>query len=397
MARSVGTRYLLRTVPNKVIPEPCQESRRVDYATAVFSSATPRHQQETFDFCVSIGEDLSPVHGFEERGHSPHFARVFTTDLGMRVELTEHGEARGRNPGMTVLTLPGAAFYLQESDRQALMLWKVMHQDGFKWFSRLDFQNTELEPRIDADDVHQGVEDGRYWVKGYGSWRPYGELDAEGSCPGGRTLYWGSARAERQGRTYDKARQSDWKQPAIRDELQLRGDWAHAYGRELRKALDDGFTSAEQTTNLSNLVTSALNHHLQYWELNGANPKADKNWQRKAQPADWYQERIGKHSEPVRKAPRPALDLESSVSAGVRQYGRAFVLWVEEHAAKDGLSRDFVLEALYGRFLARLKADDLEEAFPGFTDDERAEWLADLEGIKDQHALAAERGWWPGE
>jgi hypothetical protein len=384
-------------VPAKVIPEPCQESRRVDYATAVFSSATPRHQQEVFDFCVSIGEALSPIHDFLERGHSPHFGRVFSSDLGMRIELTELEGGHGRNPGMTVLTLPGAAFYLQESDRQMLMLWQVTHQDGFKWFSRLDFQNTELDPEWDTDRVHQGVEAGELWVKGYGRWRPYGELDADGSCPDGRTLYWGSTRAERQGRTYDKAKQSGWGQPAIRDELQFRGDWAHSYGRELCSALDSGFTSADQNANVSSLVTSALNQHLQYWTLHGADPKNDKNWQRKAQPADWFQERIGRHSEPIRKAPRPALDLESSVSAGCRQYGRAFVLWVEHQCRTHDLSRDFVLEALYGRFLARLRGDDIDEAFPGLEPEERASWLAELEDLKDQHALAAERGWWPVE
>jgi Replication initiation factor len=369
----------------------------VDYATAVFVSASPKHQQEVFDFCVSIGEDLSSSYSFQERGHSPHFSRVFSHDLGMRVELSELDTGEGRNKGMTVLTLPGSAFYLQDSDRQMLMLWKVTHQEGFKWFSRLDFQNTELQPEWDTDRVHQGVESGELWVKGYGRWRPYGELDADGSCPDGRTLYWGSTRAERQGRTYDKAKQSGWSQPAIRDELQLRGDWAHSFGRELRSALDSGFTSAEQNANVSTLVTSALNQHLQYWSLNGADPKSDKNWQRKAEPADWYQARIGKHSEPIRKAPRPALDLESSVTAGCRQYGRAFVLWVERMSLEHDLSRDFVLEALYGRFLARLRPEDVDEAFPWLEGDERAAWLAELEDLKDGHAIAAERGWWAAE
>jgi hypothetical protein len=341
-----------------VVPEPCQESRRVDYATAVFISATDRHQHETFDFGISLAEELNDQLSWKEAGRSPHFERVFNHDLGFRLEMTPLRGSNGRNPGMTVITMPGAAFYLQTSEEQALMLWKVTHQDGFKWFTRLDFQNTELEPAVDVDHVHQGVSDGEYWVKGHGTWRPYGDMDAEGHCPGGRTLYWGSPRAERQGRTYDKAKQSGWGTPAIRDEVQLRGEWAHTYGRTLKQALRDNLTSEAMAAAVADLAADALNHHLQYWELNGVNPKTDKNWTRKAQVADWYAERIGKASEPIKKAPRPALDLESTVSWGVQQYGRLFALWVAKQCQDQGLGFEEAKALLWERFYCRLKPED---------------------------------------
>lgn len=384
-------------MPLSVIPEPPQESRRVDYATAVFVSASAAHQREVFDFCVSVGEQLSDVHPFSERGSSPHFDRVFTQDLGIRIELTEYGSGRGRNPGMTVLTLPGAAFYLQDTEHQMLMLWKVVTADGFKWFSRIDLQNTELEPLVDADAVQAGVESRRYWVKGYGSWRPYGQLSPDGSCPGGRTIYWGSTRAERQGRTYDKGKQAGWKVPAIRDEIQFRGDWAHSIGREIKQAVDGPHGSDAMNKAVCSVVTSALNQHLQYWELNGADPKTDKNWQRKANPADWYLDRIGKDSKPVRKAPRPTLDLEGTVSYGVQQYGRYFALWVADQMQRSDVTFEEALELLWLRLYCRLKPEDIA-AFLALPPGEMVDVeMADIEALKDALAEGAEQGWFAGE
>ena len=373
-----------------VIAEPCQESRRVDYATAVFVSSADRHQQETFDFALSLGEELNSSLVWSEAGRSPHFERVFTHELGFRIELTSLTGGNGRNPGMTVVTLPGAAFYLQTSEQQALMLWKVVNRDGFKWFSRLDFENTELEPAVSTDNVHQGVVEGRYWVKGHGTWRPYGELDAEGLCPTGRTLYWGSTRAERQGRTYDKAKQAGWQVPAIRDEVQLRGEWAHTYGRNLRDAVNGNLTGDAMAAAVADLAADALNNHLQYWELNGVNPKTDKNWTRKAQVADWYAERIGKASEPIKKAPRPALDLESTVSWGVQQYGRLFALWVAQKCQQDGLDFEDAKALLWERFFCRLKAEDAAQWLSLPAGASVPAWQQELEDAKDELALLLE-------
>ena len=246
------------------IPEPCQESRRIDYATAVFFSATPTHQREVFEFALDVGEELSDF-AFMERGQSPHFDRVFCNDMGTRIELTEVGSTNSRNPGMTVLTLPGAAFYCSEVSSWVTQLWRLTQKDGFRWFSRLDLQNTELDPQWDADRVFKAVDDRKVWVKGFSRCRPYREADAAGNCPDGLTIYWGSPRSEKQGRSYDKAKQLGWKTPAIRDEIQLRGDWAHSTGRALAEALHNSFGSAAMGEAVEQLVAGSLNQHWQYW------------------------------------------------------------------------------------------------------------------------------------
>lgn len=377
----------------KVAEEEPQARRGLDYASAVFVSATPRHQQEVFDFCVTLGEGIEDSWDWSELGRSAHFGRCFTHPTGIRLEMTEHDSGVGRNPGMTLLSLPGAAFYLQSTEDQVLMLWKLVSQDGFKWFTRLDFQNTELVPDWDVDRVYAGVINGELWVKGHRSYEPRGDLSADGTCPTGRTIYWGSPRSERRGRTYDKAKQSDWETPAIRDEVQLRGEWAHSYGRELAAALRAPGGSDAMAQSVEQLTVKALNQHLQYWELDGADPATDKNWTRKAKPADWYAERIGKASEPLRKAPKQSLDLESTVSWGVRQYGRSFAIWVNHHCKETGLPRAEVVDVLFARFLARMTPEDFVAL--GIAEDEGGLQAAieDLRMLGDAAALGEEHGW----
>lgn len=142
------------------------------------------------------------------------------------------------------------------------------------------------------------------------------------------------------------------------------------------------------------LTVKALNQHLQYWELRGADPTTDKNWTRKAEPADWYTQRIGRPSEPLRKAPKALLDLESTTSWGVRQYGRTFVTWVESHARRTGLPREFVLNALYLRFFARTSPEDLVALGLATDEEELQAGLAFVEEMKDELAWAEEHGWW---
>jgi hypothetical protein len=377
------------------VAEWVQARRGLDYLSAVFVSASPQHQKETFDFCCSLAEEIDPFWDWKEAGRSAHFGRCFSHSAGARVELTELESGGGRNPGMTLLSLSGSAFYLQESDRANLMLWKIVSQDGFKWFSRLDFMNTELNPEWDAERVWQGVAYGQLWVKGHRSYEPRGELAPDGSCPNGRTIYWGSPRSERRGRTYDKAKEAGWDVPAVRDEVQLRGDWAHSYGRELASALRKPGGSPEMAQSINELTVKALTQHLQYFELNGADPATDKNWTRKAKPADWYTARIGKASEPLRKPPKVLHDLESTCSWGIRQYGRAFALWVEGHANRTGLPREFVAHALYLRFFARLNTEDLVALGGVIDEDEMEEAKAFLRELGDEQAWADEHGWWP--
>jgi hypothetical protein len=374
----------------KVIDEPCQERRGLDFATAVFVSASAKHQRRTFDRVLSVVEAQTSGLRWQELGRSPHFERVFTHDIGARVEMTELDGGQGRNPGMTVLSLPGAFFYTASAESAVLALWQVCHTDGFKWFTRLDFQNTELSPAWDMDRVYRAISDGELWVKGYGTRREEGDVLPDGTCPTGRTVYWGSRRSERIGRTYDKARQLEWPIPAIRDEVQLRGEWAHSFGRQLKADLASHRTSPEMVSAVERLTVSALNQHLSYMELNGADPKTDKNWLRKAKPADWYQARIGKHCEPLRKDVKDPLELEAAVRYGIRTYGRSFALWGMRQVAKGQMDVSQVLERLAGLCMARLKPDDLDWIMADLSEAELAEHKATFRLFLDRIAVEEE-------
>lgn len=341
-------------MPELQLKERCQESRRVDYASLSFHVGSASKLQTAFDEVLSCLEQLPAGDSFEESSRpSMHYDRVFVNSLGCRIELTPPG-AGLRNAGRMLVSLPGKAFYLQDSAKQAWMLHQLIKSTGYRWFTRIDLENTELNPEVDTDAVFAGVIEGRFWVKGYGTWRPGGDIDAELQSPKGQTVYWGSRRSERQGKTYDKAKDARWNTSAIRDELQLRGEWAKAYGQTLERGLAACHTTDEMADCVSDLVVSGLNNHLQYWQLNGTHPKTDKNWQRKAEVADWFTKRIGTRQEPIRKPQKAENDLDTIVSYGVRQYGRSFGLWMQRYAVANECSLLDAAQTLGMRFLGRL-------------------------------------------
>lgn len=367
-------------MPELQLKERQQESRRVDYASLSYQVGSREALQEAFDGVVSVTENLCGGFPFEDTHKgTAFFDRLFINDLGIRIEMTEPGSGL-RNAGLMLLTLPGKAFYLQSSGEQAWMLHQLMAVRGYRWLTRIDLQNTELEPRFSADHVMSGVLDNKLWVKGYGSWRPGGDMDFDHHSPKGASIYWGSKRSERQARTYDKSKESDWRDLAIRDELQLRGEWAKAYGRELRQGLLAAHGTDDMANFVSSLVVSGLTNHLQYMNLNGTNPKADKNWTRKAEPADWFVERIGKPQKLIRKAQAPEKDLEASVSWGIRQYGKIFGEWMLARQEVTGDSLADITQQLGLRFFAKLPDDcGLPKEF--------------LDGCRNYEALGAEELW----
>lgn len=381
----VPIRNLLMT-KLRVPDEPCQATRRIDYLTAVHYSATPAHQREVFDHLVGVGEDLGAELRWEERGASSHFEKVFTHDVGFRIELTGIDGSGTKNPGMTCFTVPGAGFYLQSSQAQMLMLWKVLNGPGFKWLSRIDLQNTELDPDWPVERVYEGLLSRELWVAGYRSYRTWGEVDGSGDCEDGRSVYYGSTRSQRQGRTYDKAKQLGWRTPAIRDEVQLRGDWAHAVGRELSALLKTNLTSAQMDQAVQALVTSSLNQHLQYWDLNGADPKADKNWKRQANPSDWYAERIGRHCDPIQKEPREKLDLERAYRYGMRQYGRHMALRTLVKHKQCGMPVEDLVAGMWEQMFTCLKREDLERVYGADGPEAVAAAVRLWTELRDEHA-----------
>ena len=378
----------------ELVHEPPQERRGLDYVVATFFAASPRRQQVQFNELLELVESIAPGWGFVEAGSSPHYERVFRNELGARIELTESGAFGSRNHGTSCISLPGTLWWLQSDEEAAFRLLQLSRIEGFKHFTRLDFQNTELEPKVDAYQVRQKVNAGEVWVNGASTFRDYMDRDATGEPLNGLTLYWGSKRSEKLGRTYDKAASSSWKTPAIRDEVQTRGRWAQAHGEALVAELAEAHGSPAMVDVVHKHTCSALNQHLAYWTLNGTNPKTDKNWKRKAVPADWYTQRIGKRCEPLQKGSGPAIDLDTTVDYGVQQYGRYFARWVSEQARTNDLSESFVMQSLLLRFQARIKPEDEAWFVDGLSEEEAAERLAQLEEMRDQIARSQERGWW---
>jgi hypothetical protein len=366
-----------------LIKEPQQERRGVDYASLSFFSAANSHQEQLFDGILRLFDDLWPTGSWEERGSSAHYQHLFVHVTGARIELTPPQSESARNQGGLLLSLPGAAFYLQPSPQAAFMLWALVRLDGFKHFTRLDFQSTELNPEWPADRVINAVEEGLIWVKGMHNYRLWAERSWGGAIADGATLYWGSPRSDKQCRTYDKRAESNWREPAIRDEVQLRRGWAQSAGRQLVELLECNLSSDDMDQAIQDYAAGVINKHLQYMTLNGADPSTDKNWTRKAEPADWFRERIGTRVASIQKAPRPRQDLERSVDYGIQQYGRYFALKVLIDQKQSGMDLNSVMEGLFQRFQARLKPEDIEEVFQGESGALQASLLDQLRDVQD--------------
>lgn len=379
----------------KLLKEPPQARRGIDYLVAIYYAATPARQQEQFDEILQLADEIAPNWAFKEAGNSPHFECVFTNDVGIRIELTPPTSISGRNKGGMCVSFPGTCWWIQTSEQGAFNVLRLSKIEGFKHFSRIDFQNTELEPEWPAERMGQAVNDGEIWVKGSTRFRDHWDRDQEGEPINGITLYWNSVRSEKQSKSYNKAADAGWAIAAVRDETQLRGKWAHAHGKELITGLTNSHTSAEMAGVVESQTCSALRQHLEYWTLNGTSPKTDKNWKRNANPADWYVKRIGKASERIQKAPKPLQDLQTTVDYGVQQYGRYIYRWCIENSRRNGIPLDMAVAQFMTRCQSRLKEDDDAWLFDEQTKGDIRAIKKELKQAADQVAYAQEHGWWP--
>lgn len=371
-----------------------QERRGLDWATLTYSRMDRSAFQRCFDQIGDVIRTSFPSCGFRQGGQSPHYEHVFTHDVGIRLELTPPETDFSRNKGSLCLSLPGSFFYLQPGSTVGEGFQRLIDVRGLQHFTRLDFQITELNPVMSAEEVAQGVEEGRYWVKGAKKWRTFADRAPGGAMEDGISLYWGSRRSEKLGRTYNKAAEPPkWKSPAIRDEIQLRGTWAKKHGDFLCRELSGCMTQAERLAVMAKNASGALSQHLMYYEL-GNVPASDKNWIRQAKPAGWYLDRLGKASEPVEKGVREPLDLDRAVESGLRQYGRTFYRYAWVRSQETGVPFEQVALSLFARAQATLKQEDLDWLLPEGDANERKAFWEDVSRLKDEVALGQEHGFW---
>lgn len=376
-----------------------QERRGLDWATLVFARSERQAFRRCFESITNEIEKAFPSCSFREGGGSPHYELVFLHDVGIRLELTPPESEFARNRGSICITLPGSFFYLLPGSILSSALQALIDIKGFTHFTRLDFQITELSPAVTAENVFEMVEAGTLWVKGAKKWRTFADRGPGGTIEDGISLYWGSPRSDRLGRTYNKAAEAPrWKSPAIRDEVQVRGQWAKTHGDFLVREMTGASTAAERLAVMASNAAGALSQHLMYYEL-GTVPASDKNWLRSAKPANWYLERLGKPSEAVQKGVREPLDLDRAVEAAIRQYGRSMYRYAWQRSEEMGVSFEAVALSLFERAQATLKEEDLEWLVPDNDPDARAATWAQIENAKDEISIGQERGFWkkPGE
>lgn len=330
-------------------------SCRIDSFTGTYRAPSMDRYEELLNFAYQINGYVDESRGLRFTGKGRHFQQVFTGGGLVTVEGTPPLDPDGsvnsaRNAGMLAITYNGKFFEALDASERAQLILDTARQPGFYHCTRLDAQLTIVEPEVTAQDVIEEVAAGRLWVLGFQTQRVYGNKNREGEWVDGCTQYFGGKGADRVVRAYDKAAEQKWDTPAVRHELQLRGDYARDRFIQLR-----GFLQRQQQrppllqTAEQEFVKMALKQDLAYrdtsrWE----GRRKPKNWAQVAVEPQWWTRAVGEASDSFTYSRRPKSTLDQAVEAFLDQYGPK----VSEYVLKGALSQgELVQEVLLDLFL----------------------------------------------
>ena len=334
-------------------------SCRLDALSVTYRTPTTDSFEEILDFGYQLNSYVDDSRPLRVAGTGRHFTHVFRGGGLVVLEATPPVTTDGsineaRNAGVVSLTLNGQFFGACDASERAALLLQVRRQSGFYHCTRMDAQLTIVDPKVTAEDIVRQVEEGRLWAARFQTQRVYGSRNRDGLFTEGVTQYWGGKGSDLIARSYDKAAEQGWEQPAVRHELQLRGDRANDRFIQLQGALARQetapplFLTAEGET-----VKAMLSQDLDYRDTGRWAGKAKpKNWAQSAPTPGWWKEAVGEARDSFEYSKRPKTDLDQTFEAFLDQYGRKFAL----KCIKDAVNSDeLVDEVVMGAFLECVK------------------------------------------
>ena len=358
---------------------PCESSLRPDWLGVSFKSASPRHQQQLLDFLQSIPESIAPDLHWKQGSGSKHFERVFTHDLGLRIEFTPISPSP--TSGSTLINCSGLYFSVSSVYEQ-MKLFEQLHQyKGRYHYTRLDAQVTTLNPEQSAEQIVDDVVAGQLWIKGYKGFKPDGVRDINGEPTGGLSACFGSPQSDRKATSYNKGAQQTWDTPARRDEVRLRGEWAERHTADIATAIAGASSENEAIDAYVSGTRTAIVQHMQYLDITGQPKPRPKNWARNAKTPKWWTDTIEQQITPVTLNRKPESGIEVRFGHMKTQWARIFAEYVT-HRCATGMSDSFHQSIIDTglQLFQYAKEDDVDQMLLDLPEADRAFFKAAWEG-----------------
>jgi len=340
-------------------------SCRVDTVSVTFRAPTLDLFDDILDLGYQLNSYVDETRPLKCTGRGRHFSHVFTGGGLVSLEGTpplcsDLTPNEARNAGVVSLTLNGQFFTACDAGERAGLLLQVASQPGFYHCTRLDGEITLVEPEVTAEDIVRDVESGRLWAARFQTQRAYGDRNRDNDFVKGCTQYWGGKGSDLLARSYDKAAESGWDQPAVRHELQLRGTRANDRFIQLKGALKrQQHRPPLLLTAESDFVKAMLSQDLDYRDTSKwAGRRKPKNWAQSAPTPGWWKAATDGATDSFEYSKRPKSDLDQTFEAWLDQYGRKWALKLVKDSINSGESvQEQVMDAFL-KALGRTKEGD---------------------------------------
>ena len=342
-------------------------SRAVDWLSVGFQARTERSVDDLLDLAWVLAELSCPGEDWGEPCGSQHFGEKRVHPGGVAVSHTVLESAAGgldgrSTAGTGLIELSGRFWGSVTGLTRQQVLTQVRRHPGFRRCTRMDVQQTTLNPDPSAQEIAHLVEQQKLWAKGFHRSMVYVERDPRQQMASEATIYLGTKKSAKRIRIYDKAAESGWEVPARRVELQARAEYADNHFRWLAQICEnEPFPEEALVTAESNGVGAILAKECDLRDTSAwVDRDLPKNWLQAAPTPGWWKEACASPVSPEKVSFQPPADLAASVAAMVTQYGRKGALEAMRQAVVMGT--DFGTEILLIglRMAQRLRREDLE-------------------------------------
>ena len=360
-----------------------EPSCRLDWLSLSLFGASASAQQQQLAYCFFLAQHTAQGGEWQEGAGRRFFANSLYHPSGIQVRWTEP-EGDGMNRGLVSLDIRGDAFAALDAEQRKAIYLDFAEMDGFKQCSRIDSQVTVVNPDATAEFILNEVRNRRLWIKGFKSYGEPSQKDQWGNPMTGATISWGSAKGATRCRTYNKQREANWDQPAVRHEVQLRKqparDRFNALVEMLRLESEEQETKAE-----AHFVQSVLNQHMAYLDTSRLVQRSDQQgwperWARDSKKADWWKEVVQVVPTEMKTKWRLTKALEDAVEARDKQYGRITAKWIAKRVWIDGAALADARNEELTRAFVRMKDEDIEEVVALVPEEEQVKarkWMKD--------------------
>lgn len=366
------------------IQQRAESSCRLDWLSLSLFGASASAQREQLAYCFFLAQHTAQGGEWEQGAGRRFFANSLYHPSGIQVRWTEP-DGEGMNRGLVSLDMRGDAFSALNAEQRKAIYLDFAEMDGFKQCSRIDSQVTVVNPHATAEFILEQVRKREVWIKGFSSYGEPSQKDQWGNPMTGATITWGSTKGATRCRTYNKQKEANWDQAAVRHEVQLRKqparDRFNALVQMLRLESEDQETTAE-----AHFVQSVLDQHMAYRDTTRLAKRSDAegwpaNWARDSKRPDWWKEVVNVVPTEMKTQWRLTKALEDAVAARDKQYGRITGKWICSRVWVDGAALADVRNEELTAALSRLRNEDIDEVLsmvPEEDKDAAAKWMIDM-------------------